>query len=260
MAKIKYTADGKKVSLIGSINSSQLVVQEIFIKEDGSEIPGGENFIVTKVFDEPVKSWKESKLEKLEREYDERKKEAYAKIDELKKQHRKEADTIKKKIEYLRKVKPEAVKEAVDRIIKFIGGEYTHVVQESYSDISIRRLDDILLTSFSNIKLVSLFGADDGTLSYKLNTYSDGGGGDTNIFLCESYLEAKELFKKQVEERSLVSDRTLAEAKKHGISVSDRLIQATKEAKIKTLTENLESRLKELKKAQEQLEAAQADS
>jgi hypothetical protein len=43
--EIKFTADGKKVVVIGSLNSQEKIVQEIFVF-DGSEIPSGEHFVV----------------------------------------------------------------------------------------------------------------------------------------------------------------------------------------------------------------------
>ena len=43
---IKYTTDGKKVVVIGNLNSQEKIVQEVFIIND-AEIPSGENFVVT---------------------------------------------------------------------------------------------------------------------------------------------------------------------------------------------------------------------
>lgn len=49
-AIIKYTADGKKVVVIGDLNQTEKIVQEIFVTEDGCEIPTGERFVIKKVF------------------------------------------------------------------------------------------------------------------------------------------------------------------------------------------------------------------
>ena len=68
--EIKYTTDGKKVKVIGSLNNQQKIVQEIFITNDGSEIPSGENFVVTSLHEAPVESWKEKKLRELETNFD----------------------------------------------------------------------------------------------------------------------------------------------------------------------------------------------
>ncbi len=41
--KIKYTTDGKKVVVLGNLNSQEKIVQEVFVV-DGSEIPSGEDY------------------------------------------------------------------------------------------------------------------------------------------------------------------------------------------------------------------------
>lgn len=46
MAEIKYTTCGKKVVVIGDLNQTEKIVQEIFVTNDGAEIPSGERFVV----------------------------------------------------------------------------------------------------------------------------------------------------------------------------------------------------------------------
>lgn len=59
---IKYTTDGRKVVIIGDLNQTEKIVQEIFVTEDGAEIPSGERFVVKSLLDTPAKSWKEKRL------------------------------------------------------------------------------------------------------------------------------------------------------------------------------------------------------
>jgi len=70
MNNIKYTTDGKKVVIIGDLNQTDKIVQEIFVTENGDEIPQGERFVVKSLLDEPAKSWKETRLEELEARYE----------------------------------------------------------------------------------------------------------------------------------------------------------------------------------------------
>jgi hypothetical protein len=72
--EIKYTTDGKKVIVVGNLNSQEKIVQEIFIV-DGNEIPSGENFVTKSLHDFPAISWKESELIKLESRYEKERKE-----------------------------------------------------------------------------------------------------------------------------------------------------------------------------------------
>ncbi len=67
--EIKYTTDGKKVSVIGKLNNTETIVQEIFVTANGAEIPSGENFVVKSLHDQPVESWKEKQLRDLEARY-----------------------------------------------------------------------------------------------------------------------------------------------------------------------------------------------
>lgn len=69
----KYTNDGKKVAIVGKLNADQTIVQEIFITENGQEIPSGENFVVTSLHDQPVKKWStyyENKCKETEKMYE----------------------------------------------------------------------------------------------------------------------------------------------------------------------------------------------
>ena len=70
---IKYTTDGRKVVVIGDLNQTDKIVQEIFVTEQGDEIPQGERFVVKSLLDEPSKSWKEKDLESLEARYEKEK-------------------------------------------------------------------------------------------------------------------------------------------------------------------------------------------
>jgi hypothetical protein len=63
----KYLSDGRKVVVVGKLNSQETIVQEIFCNKEGSEIPSGENFVVKSLHDSPVESWKNKEEKKLEK-------------------------------------------------------------------------------------------------------------------------------------------------------------------------------------------------
>ncbi|QDP64723.1 MAG: hypothetical protein GOVbin2917_38 [Prokaryotic dsDNA virus sp.] len=77
----KFTPDGKKVVVCGKINSTEYIVQEIYVTESGDEIPSGENFTAKTLLDEPAMTYKQKEeikvhnnLERLKKEYDEQRK------------------------------------------------------------------------------------------------------------------------------------------------------------------------------------------
>ena len=62
---IKYTQDGKKVSVVGKINNTQFIVQELFISGE-NEFPAGDNFVVSCLLDtqaETVKTREEKQIQ-----------------------------------------------------------------------------------------------------------------------------------------------------------------------------------------------------
>ena len=66
---IKYTDDNKKVKVIGKLNNTDWIVQEIYI--DGkTEVPSGEQFVTKSLHEKPLQSWKEKNLKELEERYE----------------------------------------------------------------------------------------------------------------------------------------------------------------------------------------------
>lgn len=62
----KYLSDGRKVVIVGKLNNQETIVQEIFVTNNGSEIPSGENFVVKSLHDEPIMSYQKKKEKELE--------------------------------------------------------------------------------------------------------------------------------------------------------------------------------------------------
>ena len=52
----KFTADGKKVVVVGALNAKETIVQEIFVT-DGTEFPAGEHFVVKTLLDAPAETY-----------------------------------------------------------------------------------------------------------------------------------------------------------------------------------------------------------
>lgn len=42
----KFLSDGRKVVVVGALNNQETIVQEVFVTQQGDEIPGGERFVV----------------------------------------------------------------------------------------------------------------------------------------------------------------------------------------------------------------------
>jgi len=179
---IKYTSEGKKVVVIGVLNSTDTIVQEIFVTNDGAEIPSGEQFIVKSLHDELVETWQsknEKKLEGIrkqqEREWEIRKK-------ELSKARQIAAATIKS----LKRLASKAAQEQLDTLEAFVAGEITHVLHIGYYNCTINNFDDTNGAADSeyridDIRILSLFGKSDGTFNWMRSRYSSESSSSTTI-------------------------------------------------------------------------------
>lgn len=195
---IKYTKDGKKVVVIGDLNQTDKIVQEIFVTKDGDEIPQGERFVERNLLDEPAKSWKEINIEKLESNYERDKKEWDNKIERLNNERRLAYDSLSARVKWLRNMakepRVEELKMVINQIADFLDGSDKWVFVSNYSDWRLEKFNEEstneLLDYYENgygrkhfdeMRLLSLYGKSDGSLVYRINTYSDGSGSDKDV-------------------------------------------------------------------------------
>lgn len=219
--KYKYTNDGKKVVVIGSLNSKETIVQEIFIS-DGSEVPSGEHFVVKSLHDAPAISWQEKTLKDLKKRFESERESLLNKTDSLQKEVRHQNKNLRLLVQKNRKYAKLIGDDCFETLIKFICGEITHVVEAGWSDYKIKLFGDVVSTDKydyydDNLKMVTLFGRSDYGFDWKINRYSDGSGSNRTIIPCSSYKEALNVLECLISERikdSGVTDNMLA-AKDH---------------------------------------------
>jgi hypothetical protein len=196
-AQIKFTKDGKKVAVVGQLNATQTIVQEIFVAQNGQEVPAGENFIVTGLLDQQMESFKEKQLRELNEKYEKTTKEVQHKISEL---HKKLNDASAKanlKAKALLDFVKNGKEEQLETLRSFLAGEITHFFCTTSYNPRIVTWDEVyqLASHYDDnkveaIKLVSLYGRSNGDLSYRLHAYHDGSGGWDVVHPCKSYEEA----------------------------------------------------------------------
>ena len=201
MPNIKYTKDGKKVVVIGKLNATQYIVQEIFIV-DGGEVPSGEQFIETTLLDKPAETWKQREENRLQ----ERVNKLKADIENCEKRlsivTRKE--TVVKWINYVTEKYEDIDLSQLHQLFMFMSGQISHVIAEDCGDYTILCLADAIADtdswhhtiSVDGLKLVTLFGCtenytrgkDDRSfrLDWRINQYRDGSGFWRKIYPCAS--------------------------------------------------------------------------
>ena len=191
---IKYTSDGRKVIIVGKLNSEQSIVQEIFVC-DGQEVPSGENFVVSSLHDAPAESWKEKNLRELEERYEKTKKNIEGRMDLMQKRMSLAESKAKYRANALLAFAENSDNEQLQLLHAFLGGEITHFFVDSYPPEIVTWDDDenYDVDSWSGrinvdgMKLVSIFGISEGKLDYRIHQYRDGsGGGLKKIVPCTS--------------------------------------------------------------------------
>jgi len=230
-----YTRNNRKVIVISRVNSTEVIVQEIFIADDNQEYLSGEAFTVieSELFDKPCSSWKEKydiMLEKYHQDY-------YKEEERQRDAIRKMANSLEKERDRLRLMKEQlalvnfdpkidsGVEHQLHRIIDFLCNDLEWIVLEEYHP-KIMKLSELELYWYDcwghgridGIKLVSLFGKSNGDLEYRLNTYSDGSGGWTTIHPFRTYEEAFEKFTEILKNKS-ISDEVIKQAEECGIEL-----------------------------------------
>lgn len=195
MEDYKYTSDGKKVVVVGNLNAQEIIVQEVFCS-GGSEFPSGENFVVKSLHDKPSISWKEKELKALEKKYSLLRPDIERNIDRLNKEWRHESKNLKLLIKASKAYQKNIENETFNTLLSFLSGEITHVAVLSYSTYEIVSFMDMIKTDKDErydggLKLLTLFGRNDGSFGWRVNRYSDGSGGDKEILPCVSYEDAR---------------------------------------------------------------------
>ena len=249
--EIKYTTDGKKVVVIGSLNSQEKIVQEIFII-DGSEIPSGEHFVVKSLHDAPAISWKEQELVKLNERYEREKKQYESDIDKNYKAYKTKYDELSAKLQYAGAALKNVSEKSFETLVDYITGEIKWIVIEHYN------MDLIPIEQFhqmyeNKLRLISLFGKDDGTFTYAVGDYYDYSGGNKKFHPFKNYNDALVKLEEILLKKG-VSDINLKVANKFGIKYPKEEIIKYKEEKILHYNKNIESNLNRVREWEENIQ------
>lgn len=251
--EIKYTTDGKKVVVIGSLNSQEKIVQEIFIS-NGAEIPSGEHFVVKALHDAPAISWKETETKKIESNYETTKFKYENDLKVLKARYNDAKNDFEEKTKYLRKCIDKMCVESFDMVTNFLLGKFKYVLSVGYSYDLDEIKDFKCRYDGSKIKLISLMGDDDGSFSFRLHDYSDGSGSGKTVLFFETEKEAVEKLSQLINAREVLFESDLKLAKKWGFKLDEQKVKAYKEKAIKSIQKNIENYNKSLDTCKSQIE------
>ena len=207
--KIRYTTDNRKVLIIEDLNSSECIVQEVYINDiTNEELLSGERFVCSKIklrTTEPYVTWKAKRVAQADEQYNK----WLPKIKEETEKFKSEYIKVNKKHTLLVNKAKEYEKTTncseFETIRQFLQGEIKYVVVEEYFGYKILSLEDILLYEGS-LKLLTLFGKAGCGLSWNLNRYSDGSGTYKMLYPCTTKEAAinklDELIGERIKERT----------------------------------------------------------
>lgn len=253
---IKFTTDGKKVVVLGSLNSQEKIVQEIFVI-DGSEIPSGEHFVVKSLHDSPAVSWKQQELEKLEKQYESLKSRYSKEIVDLEKSYNQRRKELRARLEYAGLALKNASEESFKTLVDYITGEIQWVVVKHY-DIQILPINEFNQMYEDKLRLISIFGTDNGTFTYAIGDYYDLSGGNKKFIPFKTYEDALSCFKQLILE-SPVSEKNIEIAEKFGFALHKEKVEEWKKKQTEELSRNIAKYEDSIKAWKESIEKYQAD-
>lgn len=251
--EIKYTSDGKKVVVVGNLNSQEKIVQEIFVVNE-VEVPSGENFVVKSLHDAPAISWKEKETKRIESDYETTKFKYENELKILKARYNDTKNDFEQKTNYLRKTIDKISIQSFDMVTNFLLGKLKYVLYCGYN-YDLSEIKDFKCRHYDReIKLISLMGKDDGTFSFRVHDYSDGSGSSQSVMFFETEKEAIEKLSELINARDSFFDSDLKLAKKWNFKLDADKVKSFKEKTIKSIETNIENYNKSLETAKSQIE------
>jgi len=258
MDNIKYTNDGRKVKVIGQLNSKQIIVREIFIDGD-TEIPTGEDFIVTSLLDKPLMTWKEKQLTEIEESYDKRKSEYTIKTRTLKNEYSNLLTKLGEKNKFIRNyIKSENTMKVFNFVNDILTGKIKYMVNDWFYKIKILEYDEFI-ASYGGIKLLTLLGSDNGNLEIKINQYSDGSGGNDTYHFFKTKEEAFNYIKNRIEsidKANVLTQEIVEKSKEYGANINIELLNEWKKNKLSSIEkqkQQCEKSIQDYKKQEEMI-------
>jgi hypothetical protein len=189
----KYLSDGRKVVVIGQLNNVESIVQEIFVSDGGDQIPSGEKFTTKNLHDKPVKSWKEKRAEENDVQYDKSESRVHSIKKEIRDMEKKRLSHAKIIASNLRQIN-ELENFDVDHLSDVMARNIKWVCATNWNWQKVMPFNEFIEIRSSydeGIKLISVHVKNDKTLMYKVGSYSDGSGGDSEykFFNCKEKLK-----------------------------------------------------------------------
>lgn len=218
----KFTPDGKKVVVCGKINSTEYIVQEVYVTDSGDEIPSGENFTAKTLLDEPAMTYKQKEeikvhnnLERLKKEWDDQRKNNRYIMEEAK-----AVSALLKRNNFLAEKLPDF---DWDSFCDAITGNVKYSVRTSYG-LDIKSFEEDYFSwensygerCFDGLKALLLLSKGsyrNSDVRFSVCGYSDGSGGSRDVTYVKTDEELKTFIEDYLDKRFEEDTLTLKDMK-----------------------------------------------
>lgn len=204
----KFLSDGRKVVIVGQLNNTETIVQEVFVTEQGDELPGGERFVVKSLHDQPVENWLSREKSRQEKALAD----AKLKAEQIAKDIDAQRNNLSFWKEMVKQVKAfsEHINEAdLDHFSDVMTGQVKFAVKRGYGIPVIEKFESYMSSidnyhgrkKFEGIRLLSLLGSTNGNIALRVNRWPDGSGGYDDVEFYKTIDEARGCVKRIALER-----------------------------------------------------------
>lgn len=254
MSELKYLSDGRKVSVVGKINKTEFIVQEVFVTDKGDEIPSGENFTAKSLHDSPVQSWKEKELAKVENRYDKAQEEIKTIERELrvmKGKRQGHVDILSQNEKIIRLLNDCNIDDMADILM----GNIKYIVDDNYG-LNVKEFEDGLFAwdssygdrSYEGLKMMSLYAlqssryASGRRCAVRISNYTDGSGSERGFKFLKGDKELHafltDLVESKYKEGKLTIEVIIASSKY--ITVPESYIKEVKQVRVDAIRKSYE--------------------
>lgn len=262
----KFLSDGRKVTIIGQLNNTEWIVQEVFVTAQGDEIPSGERFTAKSLHDSPVETYKDRQEKKLNESIRTLQNKETAVQESIKKLER-ERIAYEKTFKSTKALSDSLLKQidegAFNLLCDVMAGNVKYLVEDSGYGVYEPKLFLDAIKSYDSydieIKLLSLFGRSNGSLVYKMSQYYDGSGGSREVILIRTDEELAQYYTNKVKaiyekNPNYISMSHINVAKKYGGIVAQDIIETAQAVKVESLKSNIEEHRKKFEASTKELD------
>jgi len=252
--------------VVGALNNQETIVQEVFVTQQGDEIPGGERFIAKSLHDTPVETYLSK--EKARQEFALEK--AKANLESINREVSETRNKLNLYRDQLKQVKAftdHIEEQDLSHFIDVMTGQLNYAVQADYRIPTIHRFSEYMSVidnyygnrKYEGMKSMTVLGNSDGRIGLCVNRYGDGSGGNSDVTFFKTYEEAK-AFVKSCAMKLATSLRVeeLKELKRIGVEFSIDEMQLIRSGMHSNFDKSLECLTDNFCKSKEKIEADKA--